>query len=167
MKINSLTLIIFTVATTIVFSSCEHERLEPVTTTADGGGTISSFLAYNIDSVGGQSTNIYGRVVFYKDNANNTLVQLALYNTMSGSEYPVSIVSGAKGSETEEILSLYDIKGDTGEFGESKFYVIGDPDYFSSISAMDAHINVYLSEDKNTIAASGDFGVNNDPVESE
>ncbi|MBL3656941.1 hypothetical protein [Fulvivirga sediminis] len=165
MRINSLTLTIFIIATTIILSSCEQERLEPITTAAKGGGTVQSYYAYEIDSVVGQGTNIYGRVVFWKDQGGNTLIQLALYNT-DDNYYPVSILSGSKGENTEEILSLYDVDGNSGEFYQSKFYVISDLNYFHNILLMNVHVNVYLTGDKNTIVASGNIGVNNDPVGS-
>ncbi|UII28741.1 hypothetical protein LVD15_10035 [Fulvivirga maritima] len=167
MRINSLTIAIFIVATTIIFSSCEQERLEPITTAANGGGAVESYYAYEIDSMVGQGTNVYGRIVFWKDQGGNTLIQVALHNTIDDTDYPTSILAGSKGSDTEEILSLYEVNGNSGEFRESKFYVIGDSEYFDNILLMNAHINIYLTEDKNTIVASGNLGVNNTPVGSE
>ena len=78
--------------------SCEQETLEPITTAAPGGGTLSNYVAYSVDSVAGQQTNVYGRVVFWKDNLSRTLVQVSLYNTVADTFHPAFFVEGAIGS---------------------------------------------------------------------
>lgn len=48
MKTYRAIILIFTLALGI--TSCEQERLEPVLTTAEGGGTLNTFMAYTIES---------------------------------------------------------------------------------------------------------------------
>ncbi|SIS88780.1 hypothetical protein SAMN05421766_104645 [Zobellia uliginosa] len=146
--------------------SCEQERLGPVLTTADGGGTLNEYVAYDIESTDPTGSNVYGRIVFWKDNLDRTLVQVSLYNTIEGSTHPALIVSGAIGTETTTMLELDSVSGDSGELSASKFFVIADTSFYGSILEMDAHINIYLSDTDDTIVATGDLGANADPVES-
>jgi hypothetical protein len=62
-----------------------------------------------------------------------------------------------------ELIPLYSIDGTTGEFGVSKFYVIGDKNFYTSLDALDAHIRIFSGA---TLMASGNVGSNSKPVES-
>ena len=46
--------------------SCEQERLDPVLTTAEGGGTLDNYIAYSVMSTDPMGSNVYGRIVFYE-----------------------------------------------------------------------------------------------------
>ena len=143
-----------------LITSCEQEQLEPELKTAPGGGTISTYKAYTIDAAPGSDVN--GRVVFWEDNAGNTLVQLSLYNTVTGTSYPSAIFDGAVAEASATKLEpLYDIDGATGSFSTSKFYIINDKEFFASLDTYDAHVSVLLGDD---IIATGDVGVNAEPV---
>ncbi|SHJ26083.1 hypothetical protein [Pseudozobellia thermophila] len=146
--------------------SCEQERLEPILTTAEGGGTLTQYIAYSVESTDPGGANVNGRVVFWKNNLDQTLVQIALYNTIEGEMHPAVILSGPVGDETTTMMELDDVSGDTGEFGSSKFFVISDTAFYDSILEMDAHINIYLGPSDNTIVATGGLGTNAEAVES-
>ncbi|CAM3556858.1 hypothetical protein ZORO111903_19725 [Zobellia roscoffensis] len=164
MKTYKTIILIFTVALGLL--SCEQERLEPVLTTAEGGGTLSTYLAYTIESTDPSGSNVYGRVVFYKTTLDQTLVQVSLYNTVEDLMHPALILDGAIGTETTTVTTLDTVDGSTGEFASSKFFVITDETYYDAIETMDAHINIYLSATDDTIVASSDLGLNAEPVES-
>jgi len=162
MKI-SIKIILLSVLSLGLFS-CEQERLQPELETAEGGGTLTEYLAYTIGSTDA-ATDIYGRVVFWKESAvGQTFVQVSLYNTPETEMLPVSILDGAIGDESSISLSLYDVDGSTGELSDSKFYVITDSSFYDSIMTLDAHINIY--DGSGTILSAGDLGSNMDPVES-
>lgn len=151
----------------LTFASCDQERLEPVLTTAEGGGKMTAYMAY---SIGMESdTDVYGRVVFWKDAASRTQVQVSVYNTEVGTTYPVSLMMGGIGEEDTELISLYALIGKEanglvfGELGENKFFTITDTSFYESLAALDAHINIYSS---GGIIAAGDLGANAEPVES-
>lgn len=146
--------------------SCEQERLEPVLTTAEGGGTLNTYIAYSINSTDPMGSNVYGRIVFYKTTLDQTLVQVSLYNTIANMEHPAIILSGAIGIEANTMLTLDTIDGNDGQFMSSEFFVISDTSYYDSILTMDSHINIYLSTTDDTIVAAGNLGINTDPVES-
>ncbi|PKA97072.1 hypothetical protein B0O79_0720 [Flavobacteriaceae bacterium MAR_2009_75] len=158
--------IILILTLTIGFTSCEQERLEPVLTTAEGGGTLNTYMAYTIESTDPMGSNVYGRVVFYNTTLDQTLVQVSLYNTIDEIMHPAIILSGAVGDETTTMTELDDIDGSTGEFSSSKFFVVTDESYYDSLADLDAHINIYLSSADDTIVASGDIGANAEPVET-
>jgi hypothetical protein len=144
--------------------SCEQATVTPKLATAPGGGTLSAYKAYTLDSIVGQN-NVYGRIVFWKDNANNTLVQISLYNTSKDTAYPTGIFKGiAAAGPVDELMPLYSIDGTTGEFGTSKFYVIGDKNFYSSIDKLDAHIRILVGA---ALVASGNVGSNSKPVATE
>ncbi|MBT2162097.1 hypothetical protein [Zobellia barbeyronii] len=164
MKTYKTIILIFTVALGLL--SCEQERLEPVLTTAEGGGTLSTYLAYTIESTDPSGSNVYGRVVFYKTTLNQTLVQVSLNNTVEDLMHPALILDGAIGTETTTVTTLDTVDGSTGEFASSKFFVITDETYYDAIETMDTHINIYLSATDDTIVASSDLGLNAEPVES-
>ena len=146
--------------------SCEQERLDPVLTTAEGGGKLTTYTAYTIDSTDPAGSNVYGRIVFWKNTLNQTLVQVSLYNTVDGLMHPALILDGPVGSAGATMLTLDNVSGNSGEFATSKFFIISDTTFYDSISAMDSHINIYLSTTDDTIVATGGLGINADPVES-
>jgi hypothetical protein len=150
--------------TTAFMMACDQEVLDVKTNTAIGGGTLTKYTAYTLAST--TPSNVYGRVVFWKDSESRTLVQVSLYNTVKGQMHPVSLMGGTSTSPTEKILAFYDVSGDTGEFGESKFYIIPDVNFNSSLKDLSAHINVYLSAADKTIVAAGNVGKNATPVAS-
>ncbi|MEH6512510.1 MAG: hypothetical protein V7734_05355 [Maribacter arcticus] len=150
---------------TIGFFSCEQERLEPILTTADGGGKLTTYTAYTIDSTDPDGSNVYGRIVFWKSTLDQTLVQISLYNTVPGLLHPALIIDGAVGSGGTAMITLDNVSGETGELDTSKFYVITDTSFYDSISSMDSHIDIYLSTTDDTLVATGDLGSNADPVE--
>ena len=151
---------------TLFCFSCEQERIEPILTTAPGGGNVSAFKAYTIDSIPGVSS-VYGRVVFWEQPNGQTLVQAALHNTVDGMMHPSMFVIGtAADGEATVLTQLYDVNGDTGEFATHKFYVIADTDFFDNLDTYDAHFSVQLSGTDPTIVATGDVGMNATPVES-
>ncbi len=143
--------------------ACEQERLEPVLTTADGGGVLSKFIAYSIEPSDG-STEVSGRIVFWKDRLSRTLVQVSLYNTTPEMELPAMIVAGPMGEDGSVLTELYAISGESGELSDHKFFMISDTEYFDNIPSLDAHINIY-HQDGIDILASGNLGLNTEPVE--
>ncbi|WP_430427981.1 hypothetical protein [Maribacter litoralis] len=154
---------------TLVFGamvSCEQERLEPELTTAEGGGTLSTYTAYTIESTDPMGSNVYGRVVFYKTTLDQTLVQISLYNTIDGLMHPALILDGPSGTGTTTSITLDNIDGSSGEFSSSKFFVITDETFYDSLGMLDAHVSIYLSTDDDTIVATGNIGTNADPVET-
>lgn len=146
--------------------SCEQERLDPVLTTAEGGGTLDNYIAYSVMSTDPMGSNVYGRIVFYETTLDQTLVQLSLYNTIDGEMHPALIVDGAADMGSTTIIALDDVSGSTGEFMTNKFFVITDTDFYDSIMTLDAHVSISLSLSDDTIVATGDLGINADPVET-
>jgi len=146
--------------------SCEQERLDPVLTTAEGGGTLDNYIAYSVMSTDPMGSNVYGRIVFYETTLDQTLVQLSLYNTIDGEMHPALIVDGAADMGSTTIIALDDVSGSTGEFMTNKFFVITDTDFYDSIMTLDAHVSISLSPNDDTIVATGDLGINADPVET-
>jgi hypothetical protein len=141
-------------------TSCEQDKVEPELNTAPGGGTLSTFKAYTLSST--DDNEIYGRIVFWKDNASNTLIQISLYNTAEGEIYPSGIFEGdAEAASEEEIKTLYTISGATGEFSPSKFFVISDKTFYDGLDEFDAYVQIFLDDD---VIAVGDVGMNADPV---
>lgn len=154
-----------------VLSSCTQERLDPILTAVDGGGTLDEYVAYTINSEDPMGTNVYGRVVFWKTDLDQTLVQVSLYNTTDDTSLPTLILEGMTGVGTTTLMTLDDIDGSLGEFSD-KFFAIEDTDFYDTLegtddimASYDAHISIY-DEDGITILASGDIGTNADPVES-
>ncbi|WP_282112697.1 hypothetical protein [Maribacter stanieri] len=146
--------------------SCEQERLDPVLTTAEGGGTLDNYIAYSVISTDPMGSNVYGRIVFYETTLDQTLVQLSLYNTIDGEMHPALIVDGTADMGSTTIIALDDVSGSTGEFMTNKFFVITDTDFYDSIMTLDAHVSISLSPSDDTIVATGDLGINADPVET-
>jgi hypothetical protein len=151
--------LLITLAALTALVSCEQTSVEPQLNAAPGGGTLSSYKAYTLEAQ--TPGNIYGRVVFWKDNASNTLVQVSLYNTTNDTPYPTGLYTGSIGDAGSELISLYAVDGTTGEFGTSKFYVIGDKDFYSSLDELDAHIRITAGA---TLVATGNVGSNSEPV---
>tara|TARA_R110002051_G_scaffold153510_4_gene225919 strand:- start:39455 stop:39955 length:501 start_codon:yes stop_codon:yes gene_type:complete len=146
--------------------SCEQERLDPVLTAAEGGGTLNSYIAYSVMPTDPAGSNVYGRIVFYETTLNQTLVQLSLYNTIDGEMHPALIVDGAADMASTTFITLDDVSGSTGEFMTNKFFVITDTDFYDSIMTLDAHVSISLSPTDDTIVATGDLGINANPVET-
>jgi len=113
------------IAMLVIFNACDLKRLEPAQETAEGGGTVETFTAYAIASVD-PTTNISGRVVFWKTDLDQTLVQISLQSPefMSIWEvasdatpideevmvtYPSSILSGPIGIEDSVFEDLFDV----------------------------------------------------------
>jgi hypothetical protein len=145
--------------------SCEQERLEPELTTLEGGGTLSQYTAYTINAADPSGSNVYGRVVFWKDNLGRTLVQISLYNTVDGLLHPALLIEGPATSGGAVLYDLEAVSGDTGELESSKFFIISDTSFYDGITELDSHIDIYLSEADPTVVASGNLGVNAEPVE--
>jgi hypothetical protein len=161
--IKKATLIILTVAVFALISltSCEQDNVEPELNVAPGGGTLSTYKAYTLEAVTGMG-NVYGRIVFWKDNASNTLVQVSLYNTQNDVLYPSGVYSGdVSAASPEQLMSLYSIQGSTGEFSTNKFYVIKDKTFYDGLATYDAHISIFSGTDA---VAIGNVGANATPV---
>ncbi len=148
--------------------SCEQERLEPILTTAEGGGTLNEYVAYDLASTDPTGSNVYGRVVFYKTTLDQTLAQISLYNTIADFMHPALVLEGPTGTDVSTVITLNDIDGSTGEFSNSKFFIIADTGFYDSLegeaASLDAHVSIYLSEGDDTIVATGDIGINAMPV---
>ncbi len=150
----------------IALQSCTQERLDPVLTTADGGGILDTYTAYTINAADPDGSNVYGRIVFFKTTLNQTLVQISLYNTIDGLMHPAMVIEGASGSlGSTTMLALDNVNGSLGEF-TAKFFVITDTNFYDSIAQLDAHVSIALSPTDTTIVATGDIGVNAAPVET-
>ncbi|KQC30864.1 hypothetical protein [Flagellimonas eckloniae] len=150
----------------VIFSSCDIERLESAQETAEGGGTIETFTAYTIDSTDPTGSNVYGRIVFWKTDLDQTLVQISLYNTIADIMHPAVLINGVAGAGTTTLLALDEVDGSTGELSDNKFFLISDTAFYDSILTLDAHVSISLSPSDDTIVATGDIGANADPVDS-
>jgi len=159
-KLSVLTVILIT------FGSCDLEPLESAQEVAEGGGTIDTYTAYTIEASDPMGSNVNGRVVFWKTDLDQTLVQISLYNTIPGILHPALVLEGAVGSGGTTMLTLGDVSGDTGELNSNKFFLITNTGFYDSILTMDSHINIYLSATDDTIVATGNLGINGAPVES-
>jgi len=152
-------------AITFLFTStsCEQDKVEPEMSAAPGGGTITTFKAYTLSSA--DANDIYGRIVFWKDNTGGTLVQISLYNTIETDVYPSGIFAGESDDASgTELISLYPINGETGEFSTSKFFVIPDKTFYDGLETYDAYVQVLLGDDA---VAIGDVGMNAAPVDED
>ena len=150
----------------LIATSCESDKLEPELETADGGGTLTSYIAYTIESTDPTGSNVFGRIVFWKTDLDQTLVQISLYNTVDGLLHPADIVNGLAGAGTTVMMAIDDVDGSTGELSTNKFFLIADTAFYDSIASLDAHVSISLSSTDATIVATGNIGVNADPVES-
>jgi hypothetical protein len=145
----------------VFITSCEQEEYEPQLSVAPGGGTISTYKAYTLVSSDPGGQNIYGRVVFWKDNSGYTLVQIGLYNTVATQSYTATIFGGTTSAPGSSITTLYTVDGSTGAFGTSKFFVISDKTFFDKLNTYNANVRVSLAA---TIVASGNIGANAEAV---
>lgn len=159
-KFSVLTIIL------IAFNSCDLERLESAQSVAEGGGTLDTFMAYTIESTDPAGSNVYGRIVFWKTDLDQTLVQISLYNTVADLLHPAILVEGMAGVGTSTMMTLDEVDGNTGELSTSKFFLIPETTYYDSISMLDAHVSISLSATDNTIVATGNLGINAEPVDS-
>ncbi len=150
----------------ILIVSCEQERLEAELEVAPGGGTLTTFKAYTIESTDPEGSNVYGRIVFWKDNLSRTLVQVSLYNTVPDLLHPALILEGSNEMAGATLITLDTVSGDTGELDSSKFFIITETAFYDGLDSLNAHINIYLSGTDNTIVATGNLGANAAPVAS-
>lgn len=155
--------VIMTALVAVTFlSACEQVSVNPELGAAPGGGTITTFKAYTLDSIPGKG-RVYGRVVFWLDNANNTLVQVSLYNTKAGSSYPSGLYKGAvAGGSTASLSALTPVDGEAGEFAPYKYFVVGKKDFYESLDELDGHVSIFLGD---AAVAVGDVGLNAEPVQ--
>ncbi len=149
----------------LTFGACDLERLESAQEVADGGGTLDTFTAYTIDATDPTGSNVYGRIVFWKTDLDQTLVQISLYNTITDVLHPALLVAGAAGTGTTTMMPLDEVDGNTGELSDNKFFLIADPSFYESILALDAHVSIVLSATDDTIVATGNLGVHAEPVD--
>ena len=148
------------------FGSCDIERLDSAQEVAEGGGTLTNFTAYTIEPTDPDGSNVFGRVVFWQTDLDQTLVQVSLYNTVPGLQHPVLILEGAVGTSTATDIDLATVSGETGELDANKFFLIADTTFYDTLPTLDAHISIFLSESDDTVVASGNLGANADPVET-
>jgi hypothetical protein len=147
----------------VLFTACEQTGVAPILNTAPGGGTITTFKAYSLDSIPGAG-RVYGRVVFWLDNAGNTLVQISLYNTKAGSAYPSGIYAGSLANGSASTVSaLTPVDGTAGEFSPYKYFVVGKAEFYESLDDLDGHVSIFLDT---TPVAEGDVGKNAEPVQT-
>ena len=149
-----------------VLSSCDLEPLESAQEVAAGGGTLDTYTAYTIASTDPEGTNVNGRIVFWKTDLNQTLVQISLFNTVPDILHPALIVDGAAGVGTTVMMPLDEVNGTTGELSDNKFFLIADTAFYDSVTSLDAHVSIRLSAADDTIVATGNLGTNADPVET-
>lgn len=150
----------------VTFGSCDLERLESAQEVAPGGGTLDTYTAYTIDSTDPTGSNVFGRIVFWKTDLDQTLIQISLFNTIDGVLHPAILVEGAAGVGTTTMMTLDEVDGTTGELSDSKFFLIADTAFYDSIASLDTHVSISLSSTDATIVATGNIGINADPVES-
>lgn len=159
-KLSVLTVILIT------FGSCDLERLDSAQEAAEGGGTLDTFTAYTIDSTDPMGSNVFGRIVFWKTDLEQTLVQISMYNTIEDTFHPAVIIDGAVGVGTSVLTTLDDVDGTTGELTENKFFLITDTSFYDSLETLDAHVSIALSTVDDTVVAEGNIGANATPVDS-
>lgn len=159
-KYNFLSIVFLLILIAMMMMSCEQEEAVAELNTAPGGGTVSTYKAYALS--GATEDDVYGRIVFYKDNAGNTLVQVGLYNTEEGVLYTNGVFSGDEGADTPvELMPFYPVNGDTGEFSTNKFYVISDKSFYDGLSSLDAHFKLMKGAE---LISKGNIGMNANPV---
>jgi hypothetical protein len=151
---------IFYVLLLMFLTSCEQEDAVVELNTAPGGGTVSTYKAYSVSAA--TEDDVYGRIVFYKDNSDFTLVQVSLYNTLEEVDYVTTLFSGADDVGSPGVVKeLYTVDGSTGEFAPSKFYVISDKAFYDGLDDLDAHLKIMAGEQ---LVSSGNVGKNALPV---
>jgi hypothetical protein len=159
-KLHLIAFGIFYALILFFLTSCEQDEAVVELNTAPGGGTVSTYKAYTVSSA--TEDDIYGRIVFYKDNSDFTLVQVSLYNTSEEVDYLTTLFSGTSDlAEPSPVKELYTVDGATGEFSPSKFYVIPDKTFYDGLDEFDAHLKIMAGE---TIVSAGNVGKNALPV---
>jgi hypothetical protein len=159
-RLNILIFGIFYVLLLMFLTSCEQEDPVVELGTAPGGGTVSTYKAYTVSSA--TEEEVYGRIVFYKDNSSFTLVQVSLYNTDAETAYETTLFDGAADTVDPAVVTeLYSVDGSTGEFAPSKFFVIADKSFFDGLTELDAHLKIMAGE---TLVSAGNVGKNATPV---
>lgn len=159
-KLEILVFGVFYILLLMIFTSCEQEDAVVELKTAPGGGTVSTYKAYSVNA--SSEDDVYGRIVFYKDNSDFTLVQVSLYNTLEEVDYETTLFSGAETAGTPAVIKeLYNVDGSTGEFSSSKFYVIADKTFYAGLDELDAHLKITAGE---LLISTGNVGRNALPV---
>jgi hypothetical protein len=159
-KVQLMIFGLFYVLLLMFLTSCEQEGAVVELNTAPGGGTVSTYKAYTVDAA--TEDDIYGRIIFFKDNADYTLIEVSLYNTEEGTDYSTTLFNGAADMvDPTPVKELYNVDGATGEFGPSKFYVISDKTFFDGLADFDAHLKITAGE---TLVSAGNIGKNATPV---
>jgi hypothetical protein len=159
-KHNILSILLVGILLLMMLMSCEQEEAVAELNAAPGGGTVSTYKAYALS--GATEDDVYGRIVFYKDNSGNTLVQVGLYNTEDEVLYSNGVYSGDEAAETAvELMPFYPVSGTTGEFSTNKFYVIADETFYDGLSTLDAHFKLMKGE---VLISKGNIGMNAKPV---
>jgi hypothetical protein len=92
-KVQLMIFGLFYVLLLMFLTSCEQEGAVVELNTAPGGGTVSTYKAYTVDAA--TEDDIYGRIIFFKDNADYTLIEVSLYNTEEGTDYSTTLFNGA------------------------------------------------------------------------
>lgn len=147
-------------ATLVFLSSCEQNKYEPNTSLAPGGGTVTTYKSYTLTSATGST--VYGRVVFYKYSTAVTMVEMGLYNTISGTAYTASIFEGkAAESSTKTLKTLDAVSGATGSFAANKYFVINEAGFYDKLTAYNANVRILQGT---KLVASGNIGGNASPV---
>ena len=124
MKIYYIKRLGFLITLLFMFNSCDLDRLDSAQAVADGGGTVDTFMAYTLESTD-METNVSGRVVFWKTELDQTLVEIALvspnFETLRAAtplgeilsvSYPSEILSGTIGGEEMVLTTLFDVELD-------------------------------------------------------
>jgi hypothetical protein len=151
---------IFYVLLLLILTSCEQEGAVVELNAAPGGGTVSTYKAYSVAPA--TDAGIEGRIVFYKDNSDYTLVQVSLKNTVEGTDYITTLYDGdVEMAEPTVVKELYLVDGATGEFAPSKFFIISDKTFFDALGELDAHLKIVAGE---TLVSAGNVGKNASPV---
>lgn len=143
-----------------LLTSCEQQKYEPNTSVAPGGGTVTTFKSYTLLSATGAT--VYGRVVFYKYSSSVTLVEMGLYNTITGTTYASSIYQGKLSDNSATALKPLDaISGATGAFSSNKYYTISEAGFYDKLTTYNANVKILSGT---TVVASGNIGGNATPV---
>ncbi|GAB3017062.1 hypothetical protein [Spirosoma pulveris] len=144
----------------VFLSSCEQNKYEPNTSVAPGGGTVTTYKSYSLASATGST--VYGRVVFYKYSTSVTMVEMGLYNTVSGTTYSSAIYEGKLADNSSKSLKTLDaINGATGDFATTKYYIISEAGFYDKLGTYNANVKI-MSGTK--LMASGNIGSNALPV---
>ncbi|ADB38948.1 hypothetical protein [Spirosoma linguale] len=144
----------------VFLSSCEQNKYEPNTSVAPGGGTVTTYKSYTLTSATGST--VYGRVVFYKYSASVTMIEMGLYNTVSGTTYSSAIYEGkVADNSTKSLKTLDAITGATGGFATNKYFIINEAGFYDKLNTYNANVKVMLGT---KVMASGNIGSNTLPV---